>query len=198
MEMNRVREIFEVNLFAPMVMLQEFVHLLIASGNARIVQIGSINRIMPVPFSAAYNTSKAGLHSFCDTARVELAPFKIKVINVRIHSRRAAVAGSSQMLTGGVQSNISRNATLPDDSLYTLMEDLYQERRINASQSKIWLSAPCISDRATEGAIPTDTYAGLVVRECIKADPRAWVWAGKNSFLVWFMETFLPRTAFVS
>jgi 1-acylglycerone phosphate reductase len=32
--------------------------------------------IMPVPFSAAYDTSKAALHSFCDTTRVELAPFK--------------------------------------------------------------------------------------------------------------------------
>jgi 1-acylglycerone phosphate reductase len=76
METDRVREIFEVNLFAPMRMVKEFAHLLIAAGDARIVHIGSISGIMPVPFGAAYNTSKAALHSFCNTARVELAPFK--------------------------------------------------------------------------------------------------------------------------
>ncbi|KAJ7196974.1 NAD-P-binding protein [Mycena pura] len=166
MEPECVRAIFEVNLFAPMTMVKEFSHLLIAAGDARVVHIGSISGIMPVPFSAAYNASKAGLHSFCNTARVELAPFNVKVINI---------------LTGGVQSNISRGGALPDDSLYKGMEDLYQEKRINASQ---------------RGALPTDAYARIVVAESMKTKPRAWVWAGKNSLLVWFMDTFLARTAF--
>ncbi|KAJ7641555.1 NAD-P-binding protein [Roridomyces roridus] len=168
MELDSVRGIFEVNLFAPMVLVKEFSNLLIAAGDARIIHIGSISGIMPVPFSAAYNASKAGLHSFCNTARVELAPFNVKVINI---------------LTGGVQSNISRGGNLPDSSLYKCMEDLYQEKRINASQ---------------RGATPTDSYAAIVVAEAMKVNPRAWVWAGKNSWLVWFMDTFLPRTAFDS
>ncbi|KAJ6470257.1 NAD-P-binding protein [Mycena vitilis] len=167
MESERVREIFEVNLFAPMVLVKEFSRLLIAAGDARVVHIGSISGIIPMPFSAAYNASKAGLHSFCNTARVELAPFGVKVIN---------------MLSGGVQSNISRGGTLPEDSLYKGMEDLYQEKRINVSQ---------------RGAMPTGPYARIVVAEALKAEPRAWVWAGKNSFLVWLMDTFLARTAFV-
>ncbi|KAJ6470259.1 NAD-P-binding protein [Mycena vitilis] len=166
MELDRIREIFEVNLFAPMAMVKEFSRLLIAGGDARVVQIGSISGIMPVPFSAAYNASKAGLHSFCNTARVELAPFGVKVINI---------------LSGGVQSNVSRGGTLPEDSLYKVMEDLYQEKRIKVSQ---------------RGAMPADKYARIVVAESLKPKPRAWVWAGKNSFLVWFMDTFLARTAF--
>lgn len=76
MDMAEVRALFEVNFFGPICMVQEFVHLLIASGDGRIVQTGSISGIMPVPFSAAYNTSKAALHSFANTLRVELAPFK--------------------------------------------------------------------------------------------------------------------------
>lgn len=76
MDMSTVRALFEVNLFAPMCMVQEFIQLLISSGNGRIVNTGSLSGIMPVPFSAAYNTSKAALHSFGNTLRVELAPFK--------------------------------------------------------------------------------------------------------------------------
>lgn len=76
MKLSDVRSIFEVNLFAQIAMVQEFLPLLIASGNGCVIQTGSISGIMPVPFSAAYNTSKAALHSFGDTLRVELAPFK--------------------------------------------------------------------------------------------------------------------------
>lgn len=74
--MDEVRNLFEVNLFAPIVIVQEFVPLLIASGDARILHTGSVSGIMPVPFSAAYNCSKAALHAFANTLRVELAPFK--------------------------------------------------------------------------------------------------------------------------
>ena len=59
-----------------MSLVQEFLPLLIASGDARIVQISSLAGLMPVPFNRAYNASKAVLLSFGDTLRVELASFK--------------------------------------------------------------------------------------------------------------------------
>ncbi|KAJ7596326.1 NAD-P-binding protein [Mycena floridula] len=166
LEMDRVREIFEVNLFGPMTMVKEFSSLLIAAGDARVVHIGSISGIIPIPFSAAYNTSKPALHSFSNAARVELAPFNVKVINI---------------VSGAVQSNISRREILPENSLFKGMEDLYLEKRINVSQ---------------KGAMPAADYAKIVVTESMKPKPRAWVWAGHNSFLVWFIDTFFPRTAF--
>jgi 1-acylglycerone phosphate reductase len=76
MELTDARSLFEVNVFAAISMVQEFAPLLIASRKGRVVQTGSISGIMPVPFSAAYNASKAALHSFGDTLRGELAPFK--------------------------------------------------------------------------------------------------------------------------
>lgn len=39
--MREVKSMFDVNLFGVMSMVQEFVHLLIASGDARVVNIGS-------------------------------------------------------------------------------------------------------------------------------------------------------------
>uniref|UniRef100_A0A0W0GEF7 Putative NAD-P-binding protein n=1 Tax=Moniliophthora roreri TaxID=221103 RepID=A0A0W0GEF7_MONRR len=117
MSMDAVRALFEVNLFAPMVMVQEFVHLLIAFGHACIINIGSQSGILPVPFSAAYNTSKAAIHALGNTLRVELAPFNVHVI------------------TDAVRSNIVKPHTIPDNSLYKSMEALYQAKRVNLSQT---------------------------------------------------------------
>lgn len=74
--MDHVRELFEINFFGPMTMVQKFVPLIIASGDGRIVHMGSIAGLMPGPWIGAYNASKAALHAFSDTLRVELAPFK--------------------------------------------------------------------------------------------------------------------------
>lgn len=76
MDMDEVRALFELNLFAPIILVQEVVHLLIASKDGRIANIGSVSGLTPIPFSAAYNASKAALHAFGNTLRVELAPFK--------------------------------------------------------------------------------------------------------------------------
>ncbi|KAJ7654103.1 NAD-P-binding protein [Mycena polygramma] len=166
MDMPAVRALYELHVFGPMSMVQEFIQLLISSGKGCIVNTGSISGIMPVPFSAAYNTSKAALHSFGDTLRVELAPFDIKIVNV---------------ITGAVKSNIAKPNTIPDNSLYKRMEEAYQAKRVNRSQSN---------------ATPTDDYARIVVAEAMKANPRAWLWAGSQSWVCWFIDTFLPRSVF--
>jgi 1-acylglycerone phosphate reductase len=78
MEMERIKSLFEVNVFGLMNMCHSFIPLLRASkhpGGARIVNIGSITGIMPRPFGAAYNASKAAVHAYGDTLRVELEPF---------------------------------------------------------------------------------------------------------------------------
>ncbi|KAJ6510864.1 NAD-P-binding protein [Mycena sanguinolenta] len=167
MDMAAVRALFEVNLFAPMCMVQQFVQLLIASNNGRIINTGSISGIMPVPFSAAYNTSKAALHSFGNTIRVELAPFNLTDV--------------LKVITGAVKSNIVKPYTIPDNSLYKSMEQVYQEKRVNRSQTN---------------AMPTDKYVKIVVAEAMKTRPRAWIWAGSQASLCWFIDAFLGRSVF--
>ncbi|KZT12008.1 NAD-P-binding protein [Laetiporus sulphureus 93-53] len=165
-DMKEVRDLFEVNLFAVMTTVQEFVHMLIASGDGRIVQTGSVSGIVPVPFSGAYNASKAGLHAYGNTIRVELAPFNIKVVTV---------------ITGAVKSNIAKPRTLPEDSLYRPMEAQYQALRINTSQ---------------QGAMDADKYAQDVVTEVTSKNPRAWFWAGNRTWTTWIIDTFLGRRGF--
>lgn len=74
--LDKVKELFDVNFFAAWAMTQAFLPLLMASEHPRVVNMGSIAGLMPVPFGAAYNCSKAALHALGDTMRVELAPFR--------------------------------------------------------------------------------------------------------------------------
>jgi 1-acylglycerone phosphate reductase len=62
-------------------MCKAFAPLVIAS-KGTIVQIGSIAAVMPYVFGSAYNASKAALHAYSSTLRVELEPFGVKVITV--------------------------------------------------------------------------------------------------------------------
>ncbi|KAF8590213.1 NAD-P-binding protein [Ramaria rubella] len=166
MDMAGVRKVFEVNLFGAMSMVQEFVPLLIASGNGRIIQMSSLaGGIVPLPFSSTYNSSKAALTSFGDTLGVELAPFNVKVTNV---------------ISGIVKSNLVNPATtLPPNSLYAPMEADYRKKRIGRFQEK---------------AMDTDEFARVVVGESLKSGPRGWLWAGNDYFLARLIFALFPQS----
>lgn len=118
--------------------------------------------------AGVYNASKAALHAYSNTLRVELAPFGVKVVTI---------------VTGGVQSNIARTERqLPEGSLYIPLNEEYQ-RRLKHSQ---------------EGAMPNEAYARSVVSKVLQKSPPKWVWEGNKSWLVWFLDSFLPKGIMVS
>jgi len=168
LDMDRVEAVYNANLFGPMRMVKAFIPLLIASGDARILQIGSIAGIAPIPFGSAYNASKAALQAYGNTIRIELAPFGIKVINV---------------CTGGVASNIvgTPATSLPEGSIYKPIEDIFLARRVNLSQ---------------RDAMAAEDYAKYVVPLVLKKSPPPWIWSGSKYWMVWLADTFLWRTVF--
>ncbi|KAJ7607364.1 hypothetical protein FB45DRAFT_429960 [Roridomyces roridus] len=113
LEMDDIKRMYEVNLFGAMRMVKEFAPLLIAGGDGRIVNIGSVVGIVPLPFnSSVYNSSKAALHAYGNTLRLELAPFNVQVTTV---------------ITGGVQTKIWESAAcrpLKPTSIYTPIADM--------------------------------------------------------------------------
>ncbi|KAJ6625993.1 NAD(P)-binding protein [Mycena sp. CBHHK59/15] len=146
---------------------REFAPLLIASGDGCIVNIGSIAAIMPYPFSSSYNASKAALHAYGNTLRVELAPFNVQVITI---------------VTGGVKSNLSRNRRLiQPSSIYAPIADIFAARRLGRSQLD---------------ALATDVYARQVVAQTTKPHLKAWFWTGAHSLTCWTIDTFLGRRGF--
>jgi len=158
-----ITSLFATNVFSVMLLCQEFVPLLIAA-KGKIVNIGSVVGILPVPFGSVYNASKAAVHQYGDTLRLELKPFGVQVITI---------------VTGGVKSNIaSHTKDIAPESLYYLIHDEYQAKRKAMSQ---------------KGATPTDEFAQHVVRRTLKSRPALRIWGGGGSFLIWFLTGLLPH-----
>jgi 1-acylglycerone phosphate reductase len=150
-------------------MCQTFAPFIIATKGS-IVQIGSVAGIMPYVFGSAYNSSKAALHQYSNTLRVELAPFGVKVVTV---------------VTGGVVSNIARtDRTLAADSVYLPLEQEYL-RRTKHSQ---------------EVGMDTEKYARSVVNQILGSNKYfIWegfgaklVWFASNFLPTWFMVCSRP------
>ena len=162
-DFNEVQDLFEINLFSVMRICQTFAPLLIRA-KGTIVQIGSISGFMPHVYGAPYNASKAALHSYSNTLRVELAPLGVRVVLV---------------YTGGVRSSITRvERRLPSGSLYWPANKGYI-KRITHSQ---------------ENAMDADTYAKSVVSQLLQKKARPWIWEGSYVWLMWFFWTFMPKT----
>jgi short-subunit dehydrogenase len=82
-EYDKASKIFDLNVFAPMCVVRAFISQLIVSKGS-IVNIGSYADVLPIPWQAVYNASKAALRSFTDILRLELLPFNVKVVYVRL------------------------------------------------------------------------------------------------------------------
>lgn len=167
-DLAEARKTFETNFFAVISICQAFLPLLIKA-KGTIVMIGSVAGIIPYVFGSVYNASKAALHSFSDTLRVELAPFGVNVTTV---------------ITGGVQSRIARTKrTLQPNSLFTPIKDEYA-RRVTHSQ---------------DGAMPHAAYARSVVTQVLYGSApwrwlwpwaqgrKSWIWEGNKSWLIWLL-----------
>lgn len=166
---DELRDLFQANLFSVMRMCKEFAPLLIPT-KGTIVQTGSLAGVMPYVWAAPYSASKAALHAYSDTLRLELAPFGVDVINV---------------VTGGVKSNLARvQRTLPPNSLMQPLAEQYQKRLMYAQDL----------------GMDTQAYARTCVKRVLAGNgwfgKQRWLWEGNMSWIVWFGRTFLPMGVF--
>jgi 1-acylglycerone phosphate reductase len=168
-DLASVRNVFETNVFAVMRLCQVFAPLLIEA-KGTIVMIGSLAGVMPYVFGSVYNASKAALHAYANTLRVEMAPFGVSVITI---------------VTGGVKSRITRTErALPETSRYADMEEEYQGRQTHSQM----------------GAMANEDYANSVVKQVLPgAGPwpwrwiwrdsrKKWIWEGNKSWVVWALS----------
>ena len=166
-EMSEIEQTFAVNVFAVMRMCKIFAPLLIAA-KGTIVQIGSLAGEMPYVFGSVYCASKAALHRYTETLRLELEPFEVRVVNV---------------VTGGVKSQIARTfRTLSRDSVYLPIEADYQARLTHGQDL----------------GMETDVYAKSVVAQLTGWRRRKTIWEGSKSWLVWWLTGYMPRFVLVS
>jgi 1-acylglycerone phosphate reductase len=150
-------------------MCKAFTPLLIEA-KGTIVQTGSLAAIMPYVWGSLYCASKAALHAYSNTLRVELAPLGVRVITI---------------ITGGVKSNIARvHRELPPDSYMLPLAAEYESRLTHSQQV----------------GQDTETYARRCVERVLKGDgllsTQRWIWEGNLSWVVKFAWSWLPHSVF--
>jgi len=101
---------FGANVFGVMQMCQVFLPELLAV-KGTIINMGSVAGHLPIPFMSAYAASKAAVHAYSGSLRVELAPLGVKVIYV---------------MTGNVKTNtVNQRYHLEEKSFWYPVKDKF-------------------------------------------------------------------------
>ncbi|KAI0151706.1 short-chain dehydrogenase/reductase [Xylariaceae sp. FL1272] len=148
---DEAKEMFDLNFFAPMGMLQSFAPLIV-NAKGCVVNNASVSAIIPLTLTSVYNASKAALMSASETWRLELQPLGVRVVTI---------------MTGGVQTGILNKlppVELPSTSYYHGIQDY-----INGENSG---GPPSAQD-------PSD-YATYVVH-AVENGANGLVWAGHGA-----------------
>ena len=77
------KKLFDLNVWSYLAVTQAFLPLLLKS-KGMIVNQTSIVSAISIPFQSAYNASKAAMAMFSDSQRLELQPFGITVVDLRL------------------------------------------------------------------------------------------------------------------
>jgi len=168
MPLAELRRQFETNVFSIVALVQALLPAMMAAPDARIVNISSISGVAPTPFSGAYCASKAAVNALSDALRMELAPFRIKVITVQ---------------PGAIQSEFGNSAArfaasqLPEDSLYASMRTAILNRA-RVSQQK---------------TMPATEFARILANKVTASDPAATIRIGPYSQVLPWMKRWLPE-----
>lgn len=170
---DNLRAQYETNVISPVAMARAALPLLRASvatsGRAMLVNIGSIVGLFTTPFSGAYCSSKAAVHSLSDALRMELAPFGIQVVTVQ---------------PGGVRSAFGDHAEeaiqLPQDSVYQPVEQGIRDR----------------AQAGQKGATPVQDFIVPVVEHLLRDSPPAIIRGGAGSTKFPLLKKLLPLTVF--
>ncbi|CAI0428549.1 unnamed protein product [Linum tenue] len=144
-----------LRIVGPMRMIQALVPHMASRRKGKIVNIGSVIVLAPLPWAGTYSGTKSAMHALTDTLRLELKPLGIDVINV---------------VPGAVQSNIMPSA----EAIYSSEWKLYKpfEPAITRFVSQ------------GRAGTPTEKFAKHTVAAILRKHPPAWFSSGKFSTIM--------------
>ncbi|KAH6898234.1 short-chain dehydrogenase/reductase [Thelonectria olida] len=163
------KRLFDLNVWAPLAMLQAFAPLLIKAKGC-VVNNSSANAYLAMPLMSLYNSSKAAIAIASETWRAELQPLGVRTVT---------------LVTCAVKTEFFSNyhgAELPEASRYFKIRDFIYGLR---------------DGRLQAGAISSRQYATKVVRE-VERGTVGTVWAGTNAFLARLTWWLSPQPILVS
>ena len=107
-----------------------------------------------------------------DNLRLELAPFKIRVVDLKTDAVRS---GFYDNTNSGIKPR------LPDESIYGVA-------KVEVEKSML---TGCVSEK---DMVAADVWARQVVEALLVKDPRLRIWKGGNSWLTWVAKRFIQFT----
>ncbi|KAK4241481.1 NADPH-dependent 1-acyldihydroxyacetone phosphate reductase [Achaetomium macrosporum] len=119
--LDAARALFDLNVFAQLAVTQAFLPLLLRSSSSlsqnnsfqpMIVNHTSVGSVATLPFHGIYNASKAALAMLSSTMRMELAPFGVRVVDLKSAGVRTNIIGNSNV------HDPARADRLPEGSIY--------------------------------------------------------------------------------
>ncbi|KAI8918206.1 NADPH-dependent 1-acyldihydroxyacetone phosphate reductase [Powellomyces hirtus] len=171
-DVDAAKVLFETNFFGIIRMNSAFQHLLVTA-RGTIVHVGSVAAYMPFVFGAAYNASKAALHAYSNTLRLEVGPLGVNVITV---------------VTGGVASNITSQPSYqiasPPGSYYAKVAQIVIKNKSAA------IDAGMHADRYADQVVRQITGRGAWYHLWSRQVRPAQIWVGAKAALVWFLSFF--------
>lgn len=166
MSIPKAKALFDLNVWSYLEVTQAFLPLLLESKGILVNQT-SVASLCTVPFQSTYNASKAAIAMFSDHQRLELAPFGIKVVDLK---------------TAAVKSNffaaIADGQKLPESSLYLPAREVVEKTLAGAD--------------FMDDAMDTTVWAVSVVGRLLKKNPPSNIWLGTNASLA-RLATVLPH-----
>ena len=161
MSISKAKELFDLNVWSYLAVTQSFLpHLRESRGI--IVNHTSSAGLLPLPFQSAYNASKAAMIMFTDCMRLELAPFGVKVVDLK-----SASAGSN----GFANQEAATGTRLPKSSWYEdAREDV--EKTMRGERFPVEVTA--------------EEWADQVVGDLLKGGtPPSSIWRGTKAWVMW-------------
>ena len=170
-DLRRMRYMYELNVFSNVALTQQFVPLLLKSKHgAMIVCHTSAASLIVAPMQGVYDSAKAAMGMVAQTLHLELAPFGIKVVEIK---------------SGTVKSHFYDNkdvAKLPPNSIYNIARGEIETSPIMSGHS----DSSQVGDRYE--------WADHVIKNLLKTNPPRLVWAGHMAWLVPILTTFFPTS----
>lgn len=173
--LDAARNLFDLNVWAQIAVTQAFLPLILRSAaatssssagghlpaHAMVVNHTSVGSRAALPFQGVYNASKAALAMLSETMRLELAPFGVRVVDLK---------------TGGVQTNFIGNSNLGPDAAKLPAGSVYEPAR------EVVERAMSQQDLGRSSVTP-EQWAAEVVPLLLGRSPPAVVWKGESALL---------------
>ncbi|KAJ4387592.1 hypothetical protein N0V93_008187 [Gnomoniopsis smithogilvyi] len=158
LKISDAKQLFDLNVWSYIAVTQAFLPVLLKSTRGAIIaNQTSAAGLMPIPWQATYNASKAAISAFSDTMRLELEVFGIKVIDLK-----------TSLVKSNMVSDVKRvGPNLPEGSIYEPAREV--------------LESALRGDQFVGGGQDQVEWADSVLKELLKEEPPLVIYTGENA-----------------